>query len=1007
MIQARRRAGRRPLAALSAFVALVAGLSIPAGGAPSGTRAPAVDDSKSGAAVFIVQMAEDPVVSYEGGRSGYAATSPRGSQHANPNSAHVRRYQDLLNRDHARALGAAGAPANAKFYDYTFSFNGFAAELTPQQAARLAQQPNVVAVSADELRQPTTDNTPTELGLTGPGGLWATGGPDGGTAVGEDVVIGVIDTGIWPEHPSFSDQSDFGYRPGNTGKALRVYGPPPADWFGKCEGGEQFSAQSCNNKLIGARYFVSGLNRAGAKHEGDYLSARDHDGHGTHTASTAGGNAGVDPSIFGRDLGVDTIAGMAPRARIAAYKGCFGASGCAVSDLVAAIDTAVSDGVDVINYSIGSNTPSLLSPDSVAFLFAARAGVFVATSAGNAGPGESTVGSPAASPWLTAVGASTHGRELQNTVTLGNGASYTGGSVTHGVGPAPLVDGGTDCPDGLDPAEVAGAIVLCERVAGFARVEHGAAVAGAGGVGMILYDPPQVNVTPTDNHVLPTSTVEGPDGGTIAAYIETAGAGATATLTAGSAVLTGKGREMAVFSSRGPNGGVDDIIKPDVTAPGVQILAGNSPTPFIGAPGELFQAIQGTSMSSPHVAGIGALLRGAHPTWTPAMIRSALTTTGSQDVTKEDGSTPADPFDFGGGHIEPVPANDPGLVYDADYLEYLRFLCGANELDPAAAPCDTVGSIDPSDLNLATVGIGQLAGVQTVTRRVTNVGPAATYTAAVEAPPGVAVAVSPPSLTLATGETATYTATFTTTAAATFESWSFGSLTWSDGDHAVRSPLAVRPVPLSAPEEVTGTGISGTTSYDVTFGYTGPFETRVHGLVPATITNGHVVDDPANDINVALETGVGITVHTIPVAAGTHHLRAALFDGLTDGADDLDLYLFAPGEYPGGDLADDSGTVTSAEQVDVSDPVAGDWTLVVHGWQTDGADSNYQLFTWLVDDVDAGNLSVTAPPTATIGETATVDLAWSGLDAATRFLGVVGYHDGVDEIGSTLVSINT
>ncbi len=146
----------------------------------------------------------------------------------------------------------------------------------------------------------------------------------------------------------------------------------------------------------------------------DYASARDHDGHGTHTASTAGGNRGVDPSIFGRDLGVGTISGMAPRARIAAYKGCFGEAGCVVSDLVEAIDTAVADGVDVINYSIGSDTPSVLSPDAVAFLFAADAGVFVATSAGNAGPGAATVGSPAAAPWVTAVGASTHGRVFSN-----------------------------------------------------------------------------------------------------------------------------------------------------------------------------------------------------------------------------------------------------------------------------------------------------------------------------------------------------------------------------------------------------------------------------------------------------------------------------------------------------------------------------------------------------------------------------------------------------------------
>jgi subtilisin family serine protease len=994
MAHARRRAITRRLVAALTLVALVAaGSSAPAGADPDPTALPE-QAAKGEATVYVVQMAEDPVVAYEGGEPGLAATKPQGGQHVNPNSAAVRRYADFLDGRHAAAVAATGAPADARFYDYRFSFNGFAAVLTPAQAARLASQPGVLAVNVDERREPMTDNTPGELGLSGPGGFWEAAG------TGEDVVIGVIDTGIWPEHPSFSDQADLAYRPGRSGDALRVYGPPPADWYGVCQTGEQWSRNTCNNKLIGARYFIKGLTHQGVDPD-DYQSARDRDGHGTHTASTAGGNQGVDPSIFGRDLGVGTISGMAPRARIAAYKGCFGEVGCVVSDLVAAIDTAVADGVDVINYSIGSTTPAVLSPDAVAFLFAADAGVFVANSAGNAGPGPGTVGSPAAAPWVTTVGANYHGRVFDNTVTLGNGASYTGGSITPGAGPARLVDGGDDCPSGLDASQVTGAIVLCLRVVGVARLTHSAGVAAAGGVGMILYDPPQPNVTPTDNHTVPTSHVRPADAEAIADYIESAGAAATATLTAGSAVPKPGPPEMAGFSSRGPNGAVDDIIKPDVTAPGVQILAGNSPTPWLGAPGQLFQAIQGTSMSSPHVAGVGALLRGTHPDWTPAMIRSALTTTGTQGLVKEDGVTPVDPFDVGGGLIAPVPANDPGLVYDAGFADYLAFLCGAGELDPNGGTCSTFGSIEPSNLNQATIGIGQLAGIQAVSRTVTNVGAAGTYIPTVEPPPGILVDVSPDSLTLATGESADYTVTFTTTAAATLDEWAFGSLTWSDGAHATRSPLAVRPVALAAPDEVSGTGTDGTTSYEVTFGYEGAFNTAVHGLVPATVETRTVADDPANDINVALETGVGIDEVTIPVAAGTRHLRASLFDEATDGEDDIDLYLFDPD----GNLVDASGTATSAEQVDAPSPAAGDWTLVVHGWQTDGPDAVYDLFTWLVDDADAGNLTVSAPAAATLGATATVDLSWSGLTAGSRYLGSVAYDDGGSVIGETLVSI--
>jgi hypothetical protein len=225
----------------------------------------------------------------------------------------------------------------------------------------------------------------------------------------------------------------------------------------------------------------------------------------------------------------------------------------------------------------------------------------------------------------------------------------------------------------------------------------------------------------------------------------------------------------------------------------------------------------------------------------------------------------------------------------------------------------------------------------------------------------------------------------------------------------VRSPLAVRPVAISAPEELNLTGATGTTSYEVTFGYDGDFETRVHGLFAPAVSARTVADDPENEISVALETGVGIDVVTIPVSAGTYHLRASLFDDHVDGADDdLDLYLFAPGDYPDGDFADLSGTATSEEQVDVAAPEAGDWTLVVHGWETDGADANYDLFTWLVGTDDAHNLTATpSTSTATVGGTAEIDLVWSGLTAGTRYLGVVGYSDGVTEFGGTLVSVVT
>jgi Subtilase family/Fibronectin type-III domain/Peptidase inhibitor I9/PA domain/Bacterial pre-peptidase C-terminal domain len=1021
-----RRIGVRKTACAVAVLTLLASMSLggAATGAPGGAKA-SPQSTKAASAVYIVQMADSPVVAYEGGVAGLPATKPAQGQKANPNSSSVRRYQGFLNNSHAAALAAVGAPGTAKFYDYNFSFNGFAATLTPGQAAQLASRPDVVSVSHEQFRQPQTDTTPAFLGLSTPGGLWEQLGGQG--AAGEDVIIGVIDTGIWPEHPSFSDQADLADRPGASGNANRVY-DAPTDWFGTCQTGELWSKDDCNNKLIGARYFLHGLSRSvfGVPPE-DYASARDKDGHGTHTSSTAGGNAGVDPSIFGRDLGVGTISGMAPRARIAAYKACFGPVGCALSDLVASIDTAVADGVDVINYSIGSDTPELDGMDDVAFLFASDAGVFVSTSAGNAGPGASTIGSPSADPWVMTVGANTTPRYFLSDITLGNGATYVGGSVGTPLPATKLVDadavdgppdddgGNGTCVDGrLDPLQVTGAIVLCLRQVGVARVEHSNAVKAAGGVGMILYDPPQPSVRPTDNHSVPTVHVHADVAAQIKEYIASAGASATAAFSGGTARPNDDDHvpKMAGFSSRGPNGAVGDIIKPDVTAPGVQILAGAAPNPWDAAPGQLFQAIQGTSMSSPHGAGVGALLVQAHPDWTPGMIKSALMTTGSQNVFLEDDATPAGPFAIGGGFIQPTPASDPGLVYATNGDDYRKLLCAMGLVFvPGGRTCTRVGStMDPSDLNLASIGIDKLAGVQTVTRTVTNVDDTtATYTASVVAPSGVLVTVQPSTFTLAAGASQSYTVTFTSADDAVFDVWTFGSLTWTGGGHTVRSPIAVRPVALSFPDEVSGEGTSGSLEYQVQFGYTGDFNTAVHGLFPAEVTHDTVVDDPASDIAVALETGVGINTYTITVPADTRHLRTSLFDETTgDGlGNDLDLYLFAPGDAAEVDnIFAVSGTPTATEQIDVANPEAGDWTLVVHGWETEGPSAEYDLFTWLVEDADAGNLTATAPTTAVTGGVATVTLNWTGLTADARYLGAVSYDDGTTELGSTLVSIH-
>jgi len=802
----------------------------PASGAASGPDgAPGVDAggiavtdaTTAGAAAagdapasYVVQMSLDPVVTYDGGVDGLAPTKPGKGKKVDPAAAGVAAYADHLKGQHRAAMKKvkAGEPA----YEYVYSFNGFAAELTPSQALELSQQPGVVSVRPDELVTTDTSSTAGFLGLDAAGGLWEQlGGPDGGKktpGAGEDIVIGVIDSGIWPQSASFSDRTEAG---------KLAYLGKPKGFRGTCAsaetvGDDSWDADLCNNKLVTAQYFNAGWGgNEGLKAERpwEFLSPRDYNGHGTHTASTAAGDHGVD--VTGPAAAFGEITGIAPRARIAAYKALWSvedgttANGY-TSDMVAAIDKAVADGVDVINYSVSGSSTDFLEPTEVAFLNAAAAGIFVSASAGNDGPTASTVAHPG--PWLTTVAAGTHDRTTTGAAVLGNGERYTGTSVNStAVGPAPLINGaaarlpgvgvgpGARCypasdnggQPALDPAKVAGKIVVCERGGDIARVDSSRAVAEAGGVGMIFINAFE-NSLNADFHSVPTVHLQESALSAVKAYAGTAGA--TATIEA--AVIGGGGDapRTAEFSSRGPLiAGNGDVLKPDVIAPGQDILAAVAPP---GQGGLDFNLMSGTSMSAPHVAGIAALLRDLHPDWSPMMIKSALMTTGS-DV--KDGEANTDPnliFKQGAGHVQPNSAADPGLVYDSGVQDWLAFLCGSGN-GVAQSVCDELKasgrSLDPSDLNTPSIGIGLLAGPQTVTRTVTNVGPAAaTYTASTTGLDGVDVAVEPSTLTVAPGASASFTVTFTPREDVALFSYLAGQLTWTDGAHSVRSPIVLR-----------------------------------------------------------------------------------------------------------------------------------------------------------------------------------------------------------------------
>ena len=828
--------------------------------------------SGGGAGTYIVRMNADPVVKYRGTDPRFRATAPARGQKLDPNDPAVMNYASYLDGTHDEALRAVGG--GRKLYDYRYAVNGFTAVLTPGQAAQLAATPGVASVEADVAVPLDTATSPKFLGLDAAGGLWEQLG--GVNSAGENVIIGIVDGGVWPEHPSFSDRT--GANKTGVGQKLAYQQIP--GWHGKCTPGEAFNASHCNQKLIGAQFFAEGRLANLAMPDYEYLSPRDFGGHGTHTASTAGGNSGV--RVLASSM---VMSGMAPRARIAAYKVCFddgaGTGTCFNSDSVAAIDQAVIDGVDVINFSIGGTTTFFTNVVEVAFFNAAEAGVFVAASAGNSGPTAGTVAHP--SPWITTVAATTQPpRSGTTTLTLGNGATYTSASLAAATPALPMVLSSTvGLPNGndpatpfdevalcfigaLDPAKVAGRMVVCDRGVN-GRIEKSMAVGLAGGLGMVLVNVAPGTVDP-DYHSVPTIHVNHVDGAAIKTYAATTGAMgkiAAAAITIPSAPTTVA--TIAGFSSRGPVAAAGgDLLKPDISAPGVAVLAGVAPP---GNGGALFAEYQGTSMSSPHIAGLAALFKQLHPDWSPMAIKSALMTTATQLA-----GTNAAPFNTGAGFVNPNAAMNPGLVYDSTPAEWLAFVCGTGQILLASCTAAGITPINPTDLNTPSIAVSRATESlpYTVTRRVKNVGPASTYAATVTTIPGFTAVVSPSTLSLAHGEEKSFTVTFTRTGTtAAFDAYQFGALTWSDGSRNVRTPIAVRPVQLITTGAIVGNAASGTFAFNSFAGYTGPYTVVPHGLVADTRTPGTVQDDPNNSFDTTpatLFTQPGVAFHDITVS---------------------------------------------------------------------------------------------------------------------------------------------
>jgi hypothetical protein len=646
---------------------------------------------------LMVKLEEPSLAAYQGGIAGLAATSPRttGAPRLDLESAPAKAYRAYLD-SRFQAFDAVcrhALPSARVIHRLPNVFGGVSVVVPEGQEEEVRALPGVKAVYKDELLSPDTAHSPQFIGART---IWnMLGGQD---SAGEGVVVGILDSGVWPELPSFSDPDPLG----------KPYPAPPAKWAGtRCDfsgGAHPGDPFTCNNKLIGAQRVMSTYDAVLALLPTEFTSARDDDGHGSHTSSTAAGNAGAEATLGGIPL--HDVSGVAPRAHVVMYKVC-GYGGCFTSDSAAAVDQAIADGVDVLNFSISGGGNPYSDGVSLAFLDAYAAGVFVATSAGNSGPAADTVDHR--EPWTTTVAASTSDSIFRGSLSLtANGGAHLtlkGASVTGEVSaPTPVVSaadlGDPLCLNPFAAGTLTGKIVVCRRGTN-ARADKGLNVAAGGASGMILSNANPTDTINQDNHFLPAIQLTSTSGAALELFRSTH-TNVQATFTQGTLRsiydfpggppslwpgTAGGADVMVAFSSRGGPGQALGISKPDVAAPGVQILAGRTLEPAApdssatGAPG-LYMFISGTSMSSPHVAGAGALLKALHPGWTPWQIKSALMTTARTSIVKEDGTTPATAFDYGSGRIDLSRAGTPGLTFKSpakqDFLDHQGDLWNLN-----------------------------------------------------------------------------------------------------------------------------------------------------------------------------------------------------------------------------------------------------------------------------------------------------------------------------------------
>lgn len=938
------------------------------------------DKNTTGVGKYIILLQDRPTATYRGGIEGYESTEA-GVDAVLAYAGYLEGVQQAFVADVSAVLGRDVKMLQSM----QFGLNGVVIEMEPAEALRVAQMREVSHIEREQIYEITTDVGPTWIGAPFAWDGTATGTP----VLGDGIVVAVLDSGVNYDHPSFAETDKYGYTIQN----------PMGDgvYFGACDPSnvEQYDPNAtCNGKLIGA--YDSNL-------ESPVLpNGEDENGHGSHTASTAVGNF-IDAEVEGPALAEPLMAelsGVAPHANLITYDVCSlnGGQSCSGASIVGAVDGVAFniqvDGIPIqaLNYSISGGIDPYNDTVELGFLNLSDLGVVVAASAGNGGPGPSTLGHQG--PWLISTAASTHPRAYENNlIDMAGGsapADINGAGVTDGYGPAPIVYAGDfsngdpdpeQCLTPFPPGTWSGEIVVCDR-GSIARVAKGQNVLAGGAGGFVLANiDAQGEAIVGDFHYLPGVHIGDSDGDVLRAWLAANPVGSLTATISGYIVTQdpNNGDVMAGFSSRGPNSFLD-VMKPNVTNPGVSILAAVADSGD-GHPSSApeFSFLSGTSMSSPHTAGSAALMAEAYPDWSPHEIISALMLgTTIDNVREEDGVTPVDPFDVGAGRVQILNSMQTGLVLDETTADF-------EAADPGEGG-------DPRTLNQASFMNSACLQACSWSRTLTNpTDQAISWTASFDLPAGVAGTADPASFTIPAGGTQDIMVTVGVTGAPNGE-WQHGRLlldTDATDISDAHMPISVLPTGGALPEVldiVTRRDAGSVMTPEIVSLEVTELTIEALGLTPAVVVNESLPVDPTNGDPYDDLSQVYYDIITVP--AGSARLVAEIY---ASDAPDMDLYWgFDTNGNGMPDASEELGSSTTPEFIEylnLDDPAPGDYWVLIQNWA--GSGDPEDAWSASYGYVNGGYLMVDGPTSVPAGEPYQLTVFWNdeAMEAGDKYYG--------------------